>query len=88
MRVEVGRLFRQGRAVRGDGRVARPQSAVRVMKRHSPFSLGQTLIGLALRGWTEAPGYTVCERESTGEVYIAIQLSPPRTVITRADVRS
>ena len=45
--------------------------------RVTPWSLAKTLMGLAMKGYREVPGYTVAERESTGEIYLAIQLSPP-----------
>ena len=43
-------------------------------KKHSTFWLGMQLIKFACRGWVQVPGYTVAEKDQSGEIYIAVQL--------------
>lgn len=43
--------------------------------KHSTFWLGWQLIKLSFRGWRQVPGYTVAERDSTGDLYFAVQLT-------------
>lgn len=42
-----------------------------------PDDLAAKILSLQRQGYTEVPGYTVAEVESTGDVYIAIQMRPP-----------
>jgi hypothetical protein len=43
--------------------------------RITPSVLARLLVGLALKGYREVPGYTVAEVESTGDVYVSMQLT-------------
>lgn len=45
------------------------------MPKHSTLWLARQLFRLWLRGYKQVPGYTVCERERSGDVYIAVQLT-------------
>jgi hypothetical protein len=42
--------------------------------RITPLRLGLALIRLHLLGWRGVPGYTCTDRESSGDIYIAMQL--------------
>ena len=47
-------------------------------RKHSTAWLAYTLFRLWLAGWRQVPGYTVCERERSGDIYIAVTLRAPR----------
>lgn len=45
------------------------------MPKHSTIWLAFQLLRLAMSGWKQVPGYTVAQRESCGDIYIAVQLT-------------
>lgn len=45
------------------------------MPKHNTGWLALQLFRLWITGWKQVPGYTVADRDSGGDIYIAVQLT-------------